>query len=189
VNGHERQAGLHVRVPITTAIGNYLVELFMALTPHDALSNRVKRALLQWRGATVGTNPKIWRDVWIDDYTKLVVGDDVSMGKSAMLICIGGVTVGDRVMIAHGAQIISAGHRIPEAGEPMRFSGLDVAPIVIEDDAWIGGGAIVLPGVTVGRGAVVAAGAVVTKDVAPDAIVAGVPGVAIASRAEAGDGA
>jgi acetyltransferase-like isoleucine patch superfamily enzyme len=180
----EQPDGLHVRVPLKTAVGNYLVEVFMAITPHDSLSNRIKRALMQWRGATVGRNPKIWRDVWIDDYSKLTIGADVSMGKSAMLVCIGGVTVGNQVMIAHGAQIISAGHRIPEAGESMRFSGLTVAPVVIEDGAWIGGGAIILPGVTVGRGAVIAAGAVVTKDVAPDSIAAGVPATVVGSRAE-----
>jgi acetyltransferase-like isoleucine patch superfamily enzyme len=176
--------GLQVRVPLPTAVCDYLVEFFMALTPHDAVSNRVKRALMRWRGAQVGARPKIWRDVWVDDYRKLAIGDDVSIGKSAMLLCIGGVTVGSQVMIAHGAQIISAGHRIPDAGESMRFSGLDVAPIVIRDGAWIGGGAIVLPGVTVGAGAVVAAGAVVTKDVPADAIVAGVPASVIGSRAD-----
>lgn len=179
---NDHTEGLQVRVPIKTAIANYLVEFFMAITPHDPLSNRIKRALMQWRGAKVGPNPKIWRDVWVDDYRKLTIGADVSIGKSAMLVCIGGVTIGNQVMVAHGSQIISAGHRIPEAGESMRFSGLDIAPVVIEDGAWIGGGAIVLPGVTVGRGAVIAAGAVVTKDVEPYAIVAGIPGVAIGSR-------
>jgi acetyltransferase-like isoleucine patch superfamily enzyme len=174
--------GLHVQVPLPTAVCDYLVEFFMALTPHDPLSNRIKRSLMQWRGATIGARPKIWRDVWVDDYRKLTIGNDVSIGKSAMLLCIGGVTIGDQVMIAHGAQIVSAGHRIPEAGESMRFSGLDVAPIVIEDGAWIGGGAIVLQGVTVGSGAVVAAGAVVTRDVPPNTIVGGVPATVIASR-------
>jgi len=178
--------GLYVRVPLLTAIGNYLVELFMAFTPHDPLSNRLKRVLMRWRGARVGVRPKIWRDVWVDDYRRLSIGADVSIGKSAMLGCIGGVTVGDRVMIAHGAQVLSAGHRIPGAGEPMtmRFAGLDVAPITIEDDAWIGAGAIVLPGVTVGQGAVVAAGAVVTKDVERFTIVGGVPSVVIGCRDE-----
>jgi maltose O-acetyltransferase len=180
----EQPDGLHVRVPLKTAVCNYLVELFMAITPHDPLSNRIKRVLMRWRGATIGANPKIWRDVWVDDYSKLTIGSDVSLGKSAMLICIGGVTIGSGVMVAHGSQIISAGHRIPDAGESMRFSGLDVAPVVIEDEVWIGGGAIVLPGVTIRRGAVIAAGAVVTKDVEPYAIVAGVPGVTIGSRAE-----
>jgi maltose O-acetyltransferase len=77
---------------------------------------------------------------------------------------------------------------IPGPGEamPMRFSGLDVAPISIEDDAWIGAGAIVLPGVTVGRGAVVAAGAVVTKDVESFTIVGGVPSVVIGCRNDQG---
>ena len=179
----EQPEGLHVRVPLKTAVCNYIVELFMALTPHDPFSNRIKRALMQWRGARVGPKPKIWRDVWVDDYSKLSIGADVSIGKSAMLLCIGGVTIGNQVMVAHGSQIISAGHRIPVAGESMRFSGLDIAPVVIEDGAWIGGGAIVLQGVTVGRGAVVAAGAVVTKDVEPFAIVAGVPAVAVGTRA------
>jgi acetyltransferase-like isoleucine patch superfamily enzyme len=91
-------------------------------------------------------------------------------------------------MIAHGAQVLSAGHLIPGPGEstPMRFSGLDVAPISIEDDAWIGAGAIVLPGVRIGRGAVVAAGAVVTKDVESFTIVGGVPSVVIGCRNDRG---
>jgi acetyltransferase-like isoleucine patch superfamily enzyme len=173
---------VHVKVPLVTAIGDYLVELFMMVAPHDPLSCRLKRVLLQWRGATVGMRPKVWRDVWVDDYRKLTLGSDVSIGKSAMLLTHGGVTIGDEVMIAHGAQIISAGHRIPEAGSTMRFSGLEVAPITIEDGAWIGAGAIVLPGVRVGTGAVVAAGAVVTRDVEPGTIVAGVPGEAIGRR-------
>jgi acetyltransferase-like isoleucine patch superfamily enzyme len=165
-----------------TAAGNYLVELFMALAPHDPLSNRVKRVLMRARGARIGARPKIWRDVWVDDYRKLAIGDDVSLGKSAMLLCLGGLTIGNEVMIAHGAQIVSAGHRIPEPGESMRFSGLEAAPIAIHDGAWIGAGAIVLPGTTIGAGAIVAAGAVVTKDVAPRSIVAGVPAEAIGSR-------
>ena len=173
---------VHVRVPLTTGIGDYLVELFMMVAPHDPVSCKVKRVLLRWRGATVGVRPKVWRDVWIDDYRKLVIGSDVSIGKSAMLLTHGGVTIGDEVMFAHGTQIISAGHRIPGAGSTMRFSGLEVTPITIEDGAWIGAGAIVLPGVHVGRGAVVAAGAVVTRDVEPGTIVAGVPGEPIGRR-------
>lgn len=173
---------VHVKVPIQTAILDYLVELFMALTPHDSLSNRIKRRLMIWRGASIGANPKIWRDVWVDDYRKLKIGANVSIGKSAMLQCIGGITVGDNVMIAHGSQLISAGHHIPEPDEPMRFSGLDIAPIILEDDVWIGAGAIVLPGIIVGKGAVVAAGAVVTKDVEPYTIVAGIPALIIRRR-------
>jgi acetyltransferase-like isoleucine patch superfamily enzyme len=137
---------------------------------------------MRWRGAKIGSNVKIWRDVWVDDYRKLTIGDNVSIGRSAMLQCIGGVTIGRNVMIAHGSQLVSAGHHIPDKGEPIRFSGLDIAPILIEDDAWIGAGAIVLQGVTVGHGAIVAAGAVVTKAVDANTIVGGVPAALIHRR-------
>jgi maltose O-acetyltransferase len=62
------------------------------------------------------------------------------------------------------------------------FSDLDAGPVTIEDHVWIGSRAMILPGVTVGRGAVVAAGSVVTKDVAPMTVVAGVPAKPVAER-------
>jgi putative colanic acid biosynthesis acetyltransferase WcaF len=164
------------KVPMGSAILNYLVEIIMAILPQDPLSSSIKSSLIRWRGATVGKRVKIWRDVWIDDYQQLALGEDVSIGKSAIFICGGGVVVGKRAMIAHGARIISGGHRIPDdKGKPMRFSGADLEPVAIGDDAWISAGAMVLPGVKIGQGAVVAAGAVVTKDVEPYTIVGGVP--------------
>ena len=105
--------GFHVRVPIHSAACDYLVECFMAVTPHDPLTCRIKASLMRWRGATVGRSPKIWRDVWIDHYRSLSIGSDVTIGKSSVMLCIGEVSIGNQVMIGHGAQIISAGHRIP----------------------------------------------------------------------------
>jgi acetyltransferase-like isoleucine patch superfamily enzyme len=166
-----------------TSILDYLVELFMALAPQDALSMSLKRPLLRLRGTRVGRRVKIWRGVWIDDYRKLWLGEDVTIGKSVMLLCGGVVRIGHRVMVGHGAQVISSGHRIPGSREePMRWSGPEQAPIEIADDAWIGAGAIVLGGVRIGRGAVVAAGAVVTRDVPDFTIVAGVPAVQVRQR-------
>lgn len=164
------------KVPLSVAVLDYLVELVMALLPHDGLSCRLKCLLLRLRGARTGHRVKIWRGVWVDDYRHLTVGDDVSIGQGAMFICGGGITIGSRTMVAHGAKIVSSGHRIPEdTNEPMRFSGTDSDPIVIGHDVWIGAGAIVLPGVSIGEGAVVAAGAVVTCDVEPFSVVGGVP--------------
>lgn len=177
-----KSQAIHPRVPLRTALLDYLVEFFMAITPHDPLSSWIKRYLLIWRGARIGAKPKIWRDVWIDDYRKLTIGSNVSIGKSAMLQCIGGVTIGNNVMIAHGSQIISAGHHITATHETMRFSGLSASSVVLEDDVWVGAGAIVLPGVTIHKGAVIAAGAVVTKDVEAGAIVAGIPAIPIRKR-------
>lgn len=162
---------------------DYLVELYMVVAPQNAMSMLVKRRLLTWRGARIGTGVKIWRDVWIDDYAKLSVGEAVTIGKSVMLICGGGVTLGHRVMIGHGAKIISGGHQIPDGREtPMRWSGAELSTVSIAEDAWIGAGAIILPGVTVGRGAVVAAGAVVSNPVPEYAIVGGVPARLIRQR-------
>jgi acetyltransferase-like isoleucine patch superfamily enzyme len=174
---------VEARIPVRVAIGHYLVELVMAVLPHDPWSCRIKSSLMRWRGARVGARLKVWRDVWFDDYRQVSIGSDVSISKGAIFVCAGGVTIGDEVMIGYGAQLITAGHTVTEAGTSMRSSGLTVAPITIEDGAWIGAGAIVLPGVTVGRGAVIGAGAVVTKDVEPFVMAAGVPAQAIGGRA------
>jgi len=101
----------------------------------------------------------------------LSFGDDVDVGEFCVLRASGGLTIGCRVLVAAHAVITTRGH--PEALP--RWGHVVDAPVAIEDDVWIGAGAIVLPGVTVGEGAIVAAGAVVTRDVPPRTIVGGVP--------------
>jgi len=172
-----------LRRSVFSSVLDYLVELYMLVAPQNTVSMWLKRRFLMWRGSRIGGEVKIWRDVWVDDYSNLSVGDAVTIGKSVMLICGGGVTIGDRVMIGHGAKLISGGHQIPEARQsPMRWSGPELSQVSIADDAWIGAGAIILPGVTVGRGAVVAAGAVVSNAVPDYTIVGGVPARLIRER-------
>lgn len=83
----------------------------------------------------------------------------------------GGITLGDRVFIGPKVSLITINHD----PEPGNRSATYVRPIVIGDDVWIGINATVLPGITVGHGAIVGAGSVVTKDVAPNTVVAGNP--------------
>jgi len=83
------------------------------------------------------------------------------------------VTIGDRVSIGHHVIIITADHAI--GASEFRAGALTARPVTIEEGAWIAARATLLPGVTIGRGAVVAAGAVVTKDVAPNTLVGGIP--------------
>jgi acetyltransferase-like isoleucine patch superfamily enzyme len=118
-------------------------------------------------------------------------------GLRVSLLRMAGYTVGSPVFIGEGLIIVDAQYQAPQvfigdrvsisqrvtlvtsSGVPRskvyKIFGSNVGPIVIEDDAWIGAGAIILPNITIGRAAVVAAGAVVTKDVPPCTVVAGVP--------------
>ena len=106
---------------------------------------------------------------------KLEFGDQVDVGEFTHIRANGGVRIGSRVLIAANVTITSREHPVALP----RWGVTTDAPIVIEDDVWIGAGAIVLPGATIGRGAVVAAGAVVTRSVEPFTVVAGVPARAI----------
>ena len=83
------------------------------------------------------------------------------------------ITIGDRVSIAPRVTLVTSSH--PNNSRIREFAPLDRGPVTIEPDAWIGSGAIILPGVTIGRGAIVGAQSVVTSDVAPLHVVAGQP--------------
>ncbi len=99
------------------------------------------------------------------------VGREVFVNFGCTFLDQGGITIEDGVFIGPGAKILTEHH--PEA--PGLRHRLLVKPVVIRRNAWIGAGAIVLPGVTVGENAIVGAGAVVTKDVPADTVAAGVP--------------
>jgi acetyltransferase-like isoleucine patch superfamily enzyme len=98
------------------------------------------------------------------------LGERTSVGQACSFLDLGGITLGDRTMISPKVTLITEGHPI-ELGE--RHGFISVAPIVIEADVWIGAAATVLPGVTIGHGSVVGAGAVVAKDVPPMTVVTG----------------
>jgi maltose O-acetyltransferase len=106
-------------------------------------------------------------------------GSAVRIGKCCQInenVFIQGARIGSYVMIAPGVAILSRSHRIDRKDVPMLLQGEEEPrPPVIEDDVWIGRNAVIMPGVRVGSGAVIGAGAVVTKDVEPGAVVGGVP--------------
>ncbi len=100
-------------------------------------------------------------------------GDEVYLNVQCVILDCGEVRIGDRVMIGPAVQIYTAAHLLQAEG---RNQGLEIAkPVTIKDSVWIGGGAILLPGVTVGAKAVIGAGAVVSRDVAPNTVVVGNP--------------
>jgi acetyltransferase-like isoleucine patch superfamily enzyme len=103
------------------------------------------------------------------------IGADCLVGEYTVIRGQGGVTIGDRVYTSPHTQIIAVNHVFDDPSRPFIEQGITAEGIAIEDDVWLGSGAIVTDGVTVGRGAVVAAGAVVTADVPPHTVVGGVP--------------
>lgn len=125
----------------------------------------------------LGTNVYVGHHAILKAYYKntMRIGDETWIGQQAFLHSAGGIDIGARVGIGPGVRIITSSH--VEAGRdvPILSSPLELAPVFIEDDCDLGVGAIVLPGVRVGRGAQVGAGAVVTADVPPYSIAMGVP--------------
>ena len=103
------------------------------------------------------------------------IGAASLIGELNVLRGQGGITIGDRVYTGPSVQILAVNHVYDDPRRPMVEQGITAQGITIEDDVWIGAGAIIGDGITVGRGSVVAAGAVVTKDVPPRSVVAGVP--------------
>ena len=111
------------------------------------------------------------------------VADYVFIGAKAHFYA--NVQIGHFTMIASGVAIIGGDHRFDMVGLPVRFTGRDRKEkllTIIEDDVWVGHGTIIMAGVKIGRGAIVATGSVVTKDVLPYTVVGGVPAKLIRYR-------
>jgi acetyltransferase-like isoleucine patch superfamily enzyme len=116
------------------------------------------------------------------------LADRVWIGPYVVIYGHGGVDIGEWTMVSMHATIVSSNHAIPGMDRCMRWEKDELLPTKIGRDVWIGANAVILGGVTVGDGAVVAAGAVVTKDVEPGAVVAGVPARLVRKREESGIG-
>lgn len=113
-------------------------------------------------------------------------GENITIGKECQInenVFIQGATIGDYVMIAANVSILANMHKFDRVDIPMSLQGKDIGnKVTIEDDVWIGRNAMILPGITIKKGAIVAAGAVVTKDIEEYSIVGGIPARLIKKR-------
>ena len=103
----------------------------------------------------------------------VVIGDHTRIGLHNTII--GPVEIGNNVNLAQGITVTALNHNFSDANKRIDEQGVSTNPVTIEDDVWVGANAVILPGVTIGEHCVVAAGAIVTKDVPPHSLVAGVP--------------
>lgn len=112
------------------------------------------------------------------------VGSGVLINSGCYFEAKAPITIGNGVLIGYEATIVTTNHLYSDPTRLIKDQGLVSHPVTIQDDVWIGTKAIILPGVTVGTGSVIAAGAVVTKNVAPYTVVGGVPAKFIKKRGE-----
>lgn len=132
-----------------------------------------RQTLLQQLLGHVGKNSIVEPPFYCSYGQNTHLGDHVYINYLCVIFDNNQVTIGEHVMIGPAVQIYTAAHHLQ--AEP-RIRGIEVAkPIAIEENVWIGGAAVILPGVKIGRNAVVGAGAVVTRDVAENTVVAGNP--------------
>jgi acetyltransferase-like isoleucine patch superfamily enzyme len=163
---------LPTRTPESRAFAER-VQLVMNLTaqlnglPFDDLDAR-RTVLTEIFGSPVPDSLTILPPFYCDYGLGTSFGERVFVNQGCFFLDLGGITVGSRVLIGPRVTLSTAGHPV-EPDE--RYDFLTHAPIVIEDDVWIGAAATITPGVTIGHGSVVGAGAVVARDVPPLSVV------------------
>ena len=140
-------------------------------------SHHVRRLYYRVAGIRIGRGSSIHMGARFYDPRNIVIGEDTVIGEGAVLDGRDKLVIGSHVALATGVMIFNSQHEIND-----EFFSPSQAPVIIEDYTFIGPRVIVQPGVKIGRGVIVAAGAVVTKDIPPFAIVGGVPAKIIGER-------
>ena len=166
--GIERNVRLRFLDQIHLAAGSYLDEsVYIHACP---------------AGVTIGANTLVMHGAILHVYnfrslphSWIKIGRDSLIGEYSVIRGQGGVTIGDRVYTSPMTQIIAVNHVFNDPARPFIEQGITAQGITIEDDVWLGSACVITDGVHIGKGAVVAAGAVVTHAVRPHTIVAGVP--------------
>jgi acetyltransferase-like isoleucine patch superfamily enzyme len=128
-------------------------------------------------GAELSPGVMVWTQGGV-----IAIGENSRIGPACILYGHGGLTIGRNVIVAGQTMMVPANHVFTDVNVPIKDQGQTAQGITIEDDVWIGAGVKILDGVRIGAGAVVAAGAVVNRDVPARAVVAGVPARVIKMR-------
>ena len=140
-------------------------------------SHHIRKWILRGLGCRIGEGVRLYHGFEVRSPWRLIIEEGTIIGNDSILDARAGLHIGKNVNLSSEVAIWTAQHDPQSATFETRMK-----PVVIEDYAWLSYRAVILPGVTVGRGAVVAAGAIVTKDVPPFTIVAGIPAQAIGER-------
>jgi maltose O-acetyltransferase len=146
-----------------------ILHIYNHLPPDSAEKESLLRELL----GKIGDKTTIRAPFYCDYGSNIELGDRVFVNFNCVFLDCAPITVGNNVLFGPSVQLYTATHPLDAE---TRSRDLEYAlPICIEDHVWVGGGAIILPGLTIGKGSVIGAGSVVTKDVLPKTVVAGNP--------------
>jgi acetyltransferase-like isoleucine patch superfamily enzyme len=157
---------------------NGMAFLILQYTKHIP-SHLIRNMLYRIQGLNFGLNTTIYSNVMFRSPHKIVIGDNTVIGHDCLLDGRGGLKIGDNVNFSRGAYVFTMQH---DKNDPY-FSGVK-GKVEIDDYAWISSRTTILPNIYIGKGAVIAAGAVVTRSVEPYSIVGGVPAEKIGHRNE-----
>lgn len=159
--------------PVLVAASRRAMALTDAYNRTSASDVARRRSILEHLLGSIGEDTEIRAPFHCDYGTQIHVGSRTFANFGLVVLDVARVTVGDDVQIGPRVQLLAATH--PVDPEPRRAKWESGAPVTIGDNVWLGGGVVVCPGVTVGADTVVAAGAVVTRDLPPQVLAAGVP--------------
>lgn len=158
-----------------------LLKTYHALTYEQ---KEEKESILKQLFANTGSNVSVGTPFICDYGRNISIGNNVSINMNCTFVDCNQITIGNHVLIASNVQLYTATHPIelserltPDWNDDSEqyFCRTYALPIIIEDCCWLGGGVIVLPGVTIGKGSVIGAGSVVTKDIPPNSLAVGNP--------------
>ena len=148
-------------------------DLMAAYNATTARQGPLRRHLLESLLGSVGEGTEIRPPFYVDYGSYISIGARTFANYGLVALDVAAITIGDDVQIGPNVELLTPTH--PVAAGARRDKWEAALPITIGDNVWLGGGAIVLPGVTIGANSVVGAGAVVTRDVPPDVVVVGNP--------------
>ena len=147
------------------------IRISMELNNQYHTTEQIREIMGRLTGKKVDESFRLFPPFYTDFGKNITIGRDVFINSGCHFQDQGGITIGDGSLIGHNVVLATINHDLT----PLNNRENHYAPIVIEEHVWIGSNATVVPGVTIGRWAVVAAGAVVTKDVEEYTVVGGVP--------------
>lgn len=174
-----KQLALRLLIPANQARPRMWVKLFLNPWLHQKgkgalIRNRTRMDVLPFNAFQLGKNSTIEDFSTINNgMGPVIIGDHVRVGISNVII--GPVTIGNFVIMAQNVVLSGLNHAYEDVSLPVSMQKCTTAPIIVEDEVWIGANAVITAGVKIGKHAVVAGGSVVTKDVLPYTLVGGNP--------------